>query len=92
MTSASNSQQEQTDRLDRSLEYAAVQSWDELMPDPASGLIHVEYQTGSDGSLDFGKVWASVCRGHWKLVCEVWMRSLSGLIQQACPSATATSL
>lgn len=76
MTSAANSQREQTVRLDRSLEYAAVQSWDELMPDPASGLIHIEYQIGGDGSLDFVKVWASVSRGQWKLICEMWMRSL----------------
>lgn len=75
MTPATNSQLEQTVRLDRSLEYAAVQSWDELMPDPASGQIHFEYRIGCDGSLDFLKVWASVSRGQWKLVCEMWMGS-----------------
>jgi hypothetical protein len=47
------SQLMQTIRLDRALEYSVIQSWDELMPDQASGLIHIEYQTGGDGSLDF---------------------------------------
>jgi hypothetical protein len=76
MISAVNSQREQTVRLDRSLEYAAVQSWDELMPDRSSGLIHIEYQSGCEGSLDFLKVWTSVSRGEWRLVCETWMRPL----------------
>jgi len=76
MISAVNSQREQTVRLDRSLEYAAVQSWNELMPDPSSGLIHIEYQSGCEGSLDFLKVWTSISRGEWRLVCEAWMRPL----------------
>jgi hypothetical protein len=40
-------------RLERIVKSAVVLSWDELMTDPASGLIHVEYQAGDDGSLDF---------------------------------------
>jgi hypothetical protein len=47
----------QTISLDRALEYTVIQGWDELMPDRTSGLIHIEYQTGSDGSTDFLKVW-----------------------------------
>jgi hypothetical protein len=66
----------QTIRLDRALEYSAIHSWDELMPDQASGLIHIEYQTGGNGSLDFLKFWASTIRGSWKLVCDFWMRPL----------------
>ncbi|MFP5229088.1 MAG: hypothetical protein ACLGXA_15845 [Acidobacteriota bacterium] len=62
--------------LDRALEFAVIQAWDELMPRPATGLIHIEYETGSDGSLDFFKVWASMVRGNWSLVCEFWLRPL----------------
>jgi len=76
MATASSSQSMQTARLDHTLECAAVQSWDQLMPSSTSGLIQIEYQTGSDGSLDFFKIWASSIRGHWDLVCEFWMRSL----------------
>lgn len=65
-----------TARLDRALEYAVIQSWDELMPDPLSGLIHIEYQTASDRSLDFLKIWSSTLRGHWNLICEYWNRPL----------------
>jgi len=66
----------QTVPLDRALEYAVIQSWDELVPDRTTGLIHVEYQTGSDGVIDFLKVWSAIARGTWKLVCELWMRPL----------------
>lgn len=76
MTPITGAQPMQTARLDRTLEYAVVQSWDELMPDPKSGLIHIEYQTGQDGSLDFAMIWASTIRGHWHRVCEVWMKAL----------------
>jgi hypothetical protein len=76
MTSITGSQPMQTARLDRTLEYAVVQSWDELMPDSNSGLIHIEYQTGSDGSVDFLSVWTSTIRGHWNRVCEFWMKPL----------------
>lgn len=53
MTPITDAQPMQTDRLDHALEYAVVQSWDELMPNSTSGLIHIEYQIGDDGSLDF---------------------------------------
>ena len=76
MTNSFGSPAIPTARLDRALEYAVIQSWDELMPDPSSGLIHVEYQTASDRSLDFLKVWSSTLRGYWNLVCEYWMRPL----------------
>lgn len=76
MTNITGLQPMQTARLDHTLEYAVVQSWDQLMPDSSSGLIQIEYQTGSDGSLDFFKIWASSIRGHWNLVCEFWAKPL----------------
>lgn len=76
MTPTTNSQPMPTARLDRTLEYAVIRSWDELMPHSSSGLIHIEYQTGGDGSLDFVKIWASTITGYWNLVCECWMRPL----------------
>jgi hypothetical protein len=66
----------QTIRLDRALENTVIQSWDELMPDSTSGLIHLEYQAGNDGSLEFLRIWASTVRGSWKLICEYWIRPL----------------
>lgn len=45
------------------------------MPEPASGLIHIEYHVDALGSVEFMKVWASTVRGHWDLVCEHWMHA-----------------
>jgi len=76
MMAITDSQTMQSVSLDRALEYAVIQSWDELTPDRTAGLIHIEYQTGSDGVIEFLKVWSSIARGTWKLVCELWMRPL----------------
>jgi hypothetical protein len=76
MTTITGLRTAHTLRFDRTLEYAVVQSWDELMPPSTSGLVQIEYQTGADGSVDFLKIWASTVRGHWSLICEFWMRSL----------------
>ncbi|HWR15459.1 MAG TPA: hypothetical protein VN577_11570 [Terriglobales bacterium] len=65
-----------TVQLQCALGYAVIQSWDEFMPDSVSGLIHIEYQAGSDGSLDFLLIWASTLWGYWNLVCEYWPRPL----------------
>jgi hypothetical protein len=69
------SQEAQTVLLNRLLSSAVILSWDELMPDPTSGLMHIEYQSGDDGSLDFVKIWSSTVWGEWNLVCELWMRT-----------------
>ncbi len=76
MMPITDSQLTRTVSFDGALAYTVIQSWDELMPDRTSGLIHVEYQTGEKSSTDFLKVWASIVRGSWKLVCELWMRPL----------------
>ncbi|HWR14786.1 MAG TPA: hypothetical protein VN577_08145 [Terriglobales bacterium] len=76
MTPISESLSKPTAQLDCALQSAVAQNWDELMPDSKSGLIHIEYQTGHDGSLDFMLIWASTVRGYWNLVCEFWLRPL----------------
>lgn len=47
------------------------------MPEPSSGLIHIEYHVESPGSIEFLKVWVSTIRGQWNLICEYWMRAES---------------
>lgn len=76
MTPVADSQLMEAIRLDRALQYTVIQSWDELMPDPGSGLIHIEYQAGRDDLLEFLLIWAAPIRGTWKLVCEFWMQPL----------------
>lgn len=65
-----------TRRLDRVLEDAVVLGWNELLPTSTAGVIHVEYHTGPDHSLEYVKIWASTERGYWNLVCEYWTCSL----------------
>jgi len=76
MKTTIESQEEQTVLLKRLLSSAVVLSWDELMQDSTSGLIHIEYHTGDDGSLQSVKFWSSTVWGEWKLVCELWMQTL----------------
>src|ERR1700684_3066902 len=64
----------ETVRVDAMLTDAVVLSWDDLMPEASSGLIHIEYHVEPLGSVEYMKVWASTVRGYWKLVCEHWMR------------------
>lgn len=62
--------------LDQSLEDAVALSWNELMPTGISGVIQVEYHLGTEHLLEYLKVWASIKRGHWSLICEYWKCSL----------------
>jgi hypothetical protein len=74
MTSTSNPQATNTALLESTLKSTVASSWSELTL--GKGLVHVEYQTGADGELDFIKIWASEVWGEWKLICELWMRPL----------------
>lgn len=76
MTPIANQQRAQIDYLEHTLKSTVVQGWSEVMPELHSGLVHIEYQTGADGALDFIKIWESQVWGQWKLVCELWMRPL----------------
>ena len=60
--------------LDEILAAALVLSWSDVMPEPRSGLIHIEYHVEPLGSVKSVKVWASTIWAYWNLVCEHWMR------------------
>lgn len=66
----------QTAQLDKALESAVTHRWSELMSHSPAELVHIEYQTDDRGSIEFLKVWASNNRGHWDLICEMWLRAL----------------
>jgi|SRR5208283_5230326 len=55
------------------LDDALILNWSDLMPEPASGQIHIEYHVEAMGSVEFLKIWASTVRGYWNLVCEHWV-------------------
>jgi len=52
------------------LSNALVCSWNDLMPDSASGQMQIEYHVGPSGSVEFLKVWGAKVRGHWDLICS----------------------
>ena len=64
---------DQNQSLERILESAIVVSWEDLMHGAQTGLIHIEYNFAPDGTLEYLKVWSSITRGHWFLICDYWM-------------------
>lgn len=59
--------------LEQILESAIVASWKDLTNGVHSGLLHIEYNFAPGGTLDDLRIWSSLTRGHWLLVCEYWM-------------------
>lgn len=59
--------------LEQMLESAIVASWKDLTNGAQPELIHVEYNSLAGGTLDGLKIWSSMARGHWLLVCEYSM-------------------
>lgn len=56
--------------LEWNLECAVVSGWNELAGDRAPERIHITYTATPAGDLDRLKLWSSVRRGHWDLVCD----------------------
>jgi hypothetical protein len=67
-------QAKNTSTLEGILKSTVASHWSELSL--GEGLVHVEYQTGAAGELDFIKIWDSKVWGEWHLICELWMRPL----------------
>jgi hypothetical protein len=59
--------------LEQILESAIVASWQDLTNGAQPGLIHVEYNFTAGGTLDDLRIWSSITRGHWLLICEYGM-------------------
>lgn len=60
-------------QIDRILESAVVLSWKDLLQASEKGLVHVEYGTAPEPSLQYVKIWLSTAKGAWDLICEYWM-------------------
>jgi len=73
MVAVPNLQTVESIPFDEALADAVVLNWADLMPEPGSGLIHIEYHVEPRGAVEFVKVWASTIRGEWNLICEHWM-------------------
>lgn len=76
---------ERTQRVQiaRVLESAVVLSWKDLLHKSKEGLVHVEYGTAPEPSLQYLKVWLSTTRGTWDLICEYWTSSGSSKLPAA---------
>jgi hypothetical protein len=70
-------------QLARVLESALVLSWSDLMRASKKGLVHVEYGTAPEPSLQYLKVWLSTTKGIWDLICEYWRSSGSSTLPAA---------
>jgi hypothetical protein len=55
------------------LESAIVASWEDLTNGTQPGLIHIEYDLTAGGTVDDLRIWCSITRGHWLLICKYWM-------------------
>lgn len=67
----------------RVLESAVVLSWKDLLHPSKEGLVHVEYGTAPEPSLQYLKVWLATTRGTWDLICEYWMSCGSSRVPAA---------
>lgn len=75
-------------RIDRLLESAVVLSWKELLRSSHKGVVHkgvvhVEYATAPEPSLQYLKIWLLTTRGTWDLVCEYWVHASPSSIPAA---------
>jgi hypothetical protein len=59
--------------LEQMLESAIVASWKDLTNGAQPELIHMEYNLTAGGSVDDLRIWSSMARGNWLLVCEYGM-------------------
>ena len=59
--------------IDRILECAVYLNWKDFASGSSPTAVRLEYRTGPTSSLKRLKLWSSVSRSHWKLVCEYWM-------------------
>jgi hypothetical protein len=58
--------------LQQILEFAIVACWQDLTNGAEPELIQIEYNFAA-GTLDDLRIWSSITRGHWLLICEYWM-------------------
>lgn len=70
-------------QIARVLESAVVLSWKDLLHPSKEGLVHVEYGTAPELSLQYLKIWLSTTRGAWDLICEYSMSSGSSRVPAA---------
>jgi len=61
--------------LEWKLECAAVTGWNELSNESAPERIHIAYDADDAGALSRLKLWSSIRRGQWDLVCDYLVKA-----------------
>ena len=62
-------------QLDKALEFAVMQFWEDLGRDLKPSLIRVEYQGEPGAQLDSLRIWSDRGGGYLHLVCDYWTRT-----------------
>jgi hypothetical protein len=65
-------------QLDKALQWAVVQSWDDLTKGNEPSSVRVEYQGVPGTSLDHLSVWSDRGGGYQRLVCDYWTSTAPG--------------
>ena len=73
MTKSANIEPSDPNSLEWKLECATVASWKDLSTGNIPEQIHLECHAGAGGRLEHLKIWSSVRRGEWDLVCDYWL-------------------
>ena len=56
--------------LDKALQLAVIQSWDDILKVPNSCSVRVEYEQEADTTLDYLSVWSDRPKGYQFLICR----------------------
>ena len=59
-------------QLDEALQFAVVQSWEDLTMGTEFCSIRVEYEGEPGASLDYLRIWSDRGGGYQRLVCDYW--------------------
>jgi len=59
-------------QLDKALQFAVVQSWEDLTKGTEPCSIRVEYQGEPGTPLDYLRIWSDRSGGYQRLVCDYW--------------------
>jgi hypothetical protein len=64
-------------KLDKTLQFAVILAWEELMKTNARGLIRVEYPREPGTFLDYASIWLVRDNGIQNLICDYWTSASS---------------
>ncbi|HEU0008031.1 MAG TPA: hypothetical protein VFS12_18755 [Terriglobia bacterium] len=70
--------------LDKALQFAVIEAWEDLTKAEQSRSVRVEYQGKPGTSLDNVSVWSAKAWGYHDLLCDYWTSSSPGHSSGVC--------